>query len=131
MQAINDKVGTDANIVFGTIIDGKLENEKIVDSLDMIITEMQSQKDWLDQFSDRQEFKNLEKAFGTESPFLKTLGTNETSGLWGSVNKLIEIYNKIYNFNSENFTDAGTDAWEKGKARANSSLMQNYSDYME
>ncbi|MBO7695544.1 MAG: phage tail tape measure protein [Methanobrevibacter sp.] len=108
----------------------KLENEKLVDSLDMIITEMQSQKDWLDQFSDRQEFKNLEKAFGTESPFLKTLGTNETSGLWGSVNKLIEIYNKIYNFNSENFTDAGTDAWEKGKARANSSLMQNYSDYM-
>ena len=108
----------------------KLENEKLIDNLDMIITEMQSQKDWLDQFSDRQEFKNLEKAFGTDSPFLKTLGTNGTSGLWGSVNKLIEIYDKIYNFNSENFTDAATDAWEQGKTKANDSMRKNYSDYM-
>ena len=106
----------------------KLENEKVIDSLDMIITEMQSQKDWLDQFSDREEFRNLEKAFGDNSPFAEALGT-ENSGIWGSVNTLIQMYAATHKFSSEGFTSARTSVWTKNKEELASSLSQNSTDY--
>ena len=108
----------------------KLDNEKVIDSLDVIIAEMQSQKDWLDQMPDRQEFSNLESAFGQNSPFAKILGDGtNTSGIWGSVNKLVELYEKTYNLSAEGFTSSRENIWNMGKEEATEFLQQSYSDY--
>ena len=106
----------------------KLENEKIVDSLDMIITEMQSQKDWLDQLPDRMEFQKLTEAFGEESPLAKALGTKDT-GIWGSVNKLIEMYDKTHEFSSSGFTAEQEEINQVEKADTEKALQQNAADY--
>ena len=82
----------------------QLENEKIIDQLDMTITELQSQKKWLEDFDSRNEFQNLAQSFeGVGDKLEQTLGTKD-SGLWGTVNTLLSLYRKVNRITSEDFT---------------------------
>lgn len=107
----------------------KLENEKVVSSLDVIITEMQSQKDWLVQLPERMEFQKLTEAFGEKSPLAKILGTKD-SGIWGSVNTLIEMYQKTHKFSSQGFT-AEQEAILKGEKADTVAYLQQYNNEYE
>ena len=96
----------------------ELENEKIVDRLDMTIVELRSQKEWLDDFDKRNEFQNLSESFSALGEVLKgqmgsdtekilgAIGDNDTTGLWGTVNKLFNLYDERTKIESEGFTES-------------------------
>ena len=64
----------------------ELDNQKTISELEVAIAELQSQKSWLDQDSERRSFANMEA-------MMSNIASNENGGLWGSVNALNQAIN--------------------------------------
>ena len=68
----------------------ELENQRLIDTLDMAITELQSQKQWLDDWSDRNQFKEMSQAVqGLTAP------DGILSQLNGSQKSLMEVTQEL------------------------------------
>ena len=65
----------------------ELDRQKEISELEVMITELQSQKSWLDQESERKAFHHMENMFEQI--------VDDKSGLWGSIISLEEMYKKV------------------------------------
>lgn len=97
----------------------ELDRQKEINTLEVMITELQSQKSWLDQYHDREAFNNM------ETTFKEILGSNKTEGLWGTVNHLAEQYDKVHNLSSSGVAKGIEDTISEQNADALASYQES------
>lgn len=102
----------------------EVENERVIDRLDMMITELQSQKDWLDQFPERNAFKGLQQV----ADGIKTALGLEEGTVGGEVKKLFDLYAKQNTWATKGYTGVVGEANEKEIKSSEKSLIDSLND---
>lgn len=115
----------------------QLDAEKMSNDLDMIITELQSQKDWLDQTPDREQFQNLQD---TVQGILDALNANSedtglgkiysvSNNLYNSVGDLLKLYQQTTEFTSRGYSAALVKGHEEQVEEAENNFEEAYLNF--